>query len=395
MDPPLALSLEEIRKYMLLNNCKVTNHALVKHFRKFLTNPDSQEEARKLFKSYVNILATMKSENNEKFLVLRKKYLHECPPEDIVNKTIDCPSPASPGNSSISSENFSSPFRQPPPYKPPPEVSPNISGLPKVVQPTLQQQNVPISFGIGVPKEMTSNYRECVNEFAAAVRRIDPNRIQETVSSIPITSDESLHSNDVLMQEQEHQLQQQPPILPPRKRTSIDQNSIGSLSRENSHEENKENVDDKGNLPEKNNNIGQRSNNEIDNKLTESENQISVKEATRKFNRMASEEEAKVVSPPSKKKPEKTVEETPEVTLAHPKAKEWLVSAAKANYQELAKLLADHPELVRLQNLNYNRSETKILMRFGCLSFISAAMCVCLAVGLSVLPSSLANKVLT
>lgn len=41
--------------------------------------------------------------------------------------------------------------------------------------------------------------------------------------------------------------------------------------------------------------------------------------------------------------------DSPEVTLAHPKAKEWIVSMAKANYQELAKLASDHPELVKLQ----------------------------------------------
>lgn len=37
-----------------------------------------------------------------------------------------------------------------------------------------------------------------------------------------------------------------------------------------------------------------------------------------------------------------------EVTLAHPKAKEWVVTMAKANYQELAKLANEYPELVKL-----------------------------------------------
>lgn len=41
--------------------------------------------------------------------------------------------------------------------------------------------------------------------------------------------------------------------------------------------------------------------------------------------------------------------DSPEVSLSHPKAKEWIVSMAKANYQELAKLANDHPELVKLQ----------------------------------------------
>ena len=37
------------------------------------------------------------------------------------------------------------------------------------------------------------------------------------------------------------------------------------------------------------------------------------------------------------------------MTLAHPKAKEWIVSMAKSNYHELAKLANEYPELVKLQ----------------------------------------------
>ncbi|XP_022225305.1 uncharacterized protein LOC111076031 isoform X3 [Drosophila obscura] len=50
--------------------------------------------------------------------------------------------------------------------------------------------------------------------------------------------------------------------------------------------------------------------------------------------------------------PKQLIEEkdSPEVTLAHPKAKEWIVSMAKANYQELAKLASEYPELVKLQD---------------------------------------------
>lgn len=33
----------------------------------------------------------------------------------------------------------------------------------------------------------------------------------------------------------------------------------------------------------------------------------------------------------------------------HPKAKEWMLAAARANYQELAKLASEHPQLVKLQ----------------------------------------------
>lgn len=50
--------------------------------------------------------------------------------------------------------------------------------------------------------------------------------------------------------------------------------------------------------------------------------------------------------------------DTPEVTLSHPKAKEWIVSMAKANYQELAKLASEFPELVKLQVSLRSRENT-------------------------------------
>lgn len=37
MDYPSELSLKEIHDYFLLNNYRVTNTQLVKHFRKYLT----------------------------------------------------------------------------------------------------------------------------------------------------------------------------------------------------------------------------------------------------------------------------------------------------------------------------------------------------------------------
>lgn len=42
---PSELSIAEIRKYMLSNDSKVTNHSLVKHFKHFLTKPETQSES--------------------------------------------------------------------------------------------------------------------------------------------------------------------------------------------------------------------------------------------------------------------------------------------------------------------------------------------------------------
>lgn len=42
MAAPSELSIAEIRKFMLENGGKVTNHELVKHFKAFLTNPNTK-----------------------------------------------------------------------------------------------------------------------------------------------------------------------------------------------------------------------------------------------------------------------------------------------------------------------------------------------------------------
>lgn len=44
MAAPSELSIAEIRKFMLENGGKVTNHELVKHFKQFLTNPNTKGE---------------------------------------------------------------------------------------------------------------------------------------------------------------------------------------------------------------------------------------------------------------------------------------------------------------------------------------------------------------
>ncbi|KAM7356626.1 ankyrin repeat domain family member sosondowah [Cochliomyia hominivorax] len=340
MDAPKELSLSEIRKYMLENDGKVTNHALVKHFKRFLTHPETQNEARKEFKTFVNILATIKNENNQKYLILRKKYFNECPSEDVLQRAVSQAGgsdsvPSSPGGISINADIASgSPFRQPPPYKPPPEVS---SPLAKVSQ-------TPLATGVPVHTENVNNYRECVNEFTTAMSRIDPKRLERQTSEnepqTPTPPSQGDNDND------------------DNKRKELEEKAKRdkSVSRVNSVDEsggNKENIPrfsfSSGSSATSTDGSGEKSSGpDVD-----TENPISVKEATRKFNRMASEEEAKIISPPSKKKPEKQLieeKELPEVTLAHPKAKEWIVSMAKANYQELAKLANEYPELVKLHD---------------------------------------------
>ncbi|TGZ51248.1 Ankyrin repeat domain-containing protein 56 [Temnothorax longispinosus] len=122
MATPSELSLEEIRNYLLENGGTARNHDLVKHFKRFLTDPETRVEARNRFKEYVNILATIKNEEGEKYLVLKKKYrqpfLDLSPPKQVASPvaTPDLATPVSP-------------LREPPPYRPPPPapLSPSSS----------------------------------------------------------------------------------------------------------------------------------------------------------------------------------------------------------------------------------------------------------------------------
>lgn len=225
------------------------------------------DEARKQFKTYVNILATIKSEGNEKYLILRKRYYQEPPLEETA--TMDTSAVMSPGVSmmSMNSDIGDSPSRLPPPYRAPPKFSSNPSS------PAINHQ-VPASMttvGLPILEPVTKvQYKDCVNEFQQVMSNfMDSNRVDVTSRK---------NSFEQIIEEQT------PPSLPPRKRTSIDHRSI---SRENSVEQpqfdNKENIQSPAALPA-----------ETD------ENKISVKEAMMKFNRFASEEEAKVPSPLSK-----------------------------------------------------------------------------------------------
>lgn len=124
-------------------------------------------------------------------------------------------------------------------------------------------------------------YKECVNEFQQAMSNFLDNRVD--VASRKNSFEQIIED-------------QTPPSLPPRKRASIDHRSI---SRENSIEQSEK--DDNKENAQAPDPLAASAVSETD------ENKISVREAMMKFNRYASEEEAKVPSPLSKasRKPEK------------------------------------------------------------------------------------------
>ncbi|CAG2058295.1 unnamed protein product, partial [Timema podura] len=150
MAVPSELSINAIVSYMLENGGKVTNHDLVKHFKRFLTDPETRVQARNDFKEYVNAVATIKNEG-EKCLVLKRKYRQHAvsgfpsvpvsPVSDFEPMTPTSPTNSllphfgvGPPSSPLTYPSFSgseeslgavSPSRLPPPYRPPPD--PNSS----------------------------------------------------------------------------------------------------------------------------------------------------------------------------------------------------------------------------------------------------------------------------
>lgn len=222
-------------------------------------------------------MATIKTEGNEKYLILRKKYYNEVPSEESASgNTSACMSPIS--MVSMTSDIESSPARQPPPYRAPPQVSPASSPLASSVPASMTTLGLPI-----LEPQTKTQYKECVDEFKQAVSSfMDTNR---AVDRVDVTSRKN--SFEQIIEDNS------PPTLPPRKRSSIDSRA---LSRENSLDQSEKEDFNKENM---------QSTDSI-NALETEDNKISVKEAMIKFNRYASEEDAKIPSPMGKnKKPEK------------------------------------------------------------------------------------------
>ncbi|XP_049295097.1 uncharacterized protein LOC125770003 isoform X1 [Anopheles funestus] len=341
---PKELSMEEIRKFMVQNNYKLTNHMLVKHFRSFLTNKDTQDVARRRFKEYVNKIASVKHEGTEKYLVLRRKYYNGIPPEDSGTESPAPMSPASRSYGMLPSDGEASPMRQPPPYRPPPIVSPD----------TVSYQGSPRG-SIALNRRNSSDYIRSGSEisFGSEFASVDGRKMNALLvrsnsnDTRPLPPDGGRKLSVDMLSPYDEGV---PPAIPPRKRMSESGGSIASNSRQSSideksassvsetQSENKENV--------------AVATTEDSNAVTSEENKLSVKEKMMKFNRFASEEEAKIPSPIGKKKPDKNAEETinAENLMQHPNAKEWLIAAAKSDYQLLAKLSTEHPTLVKLQS---------------------------------------------
>lgn len=192
-------------------------------------------------------------------MILRKKYINECPSDDSIG---NLSTPLSPSGSNYSltmtPDIENSPARPPPPYRAPPEVS-----------------QVPVR--LSIPESETRfQYRDCVDEFKSALSSLGSK--SENSSEVKISESESVVVVDA-------------PMVPPRKRNSVDKPISREVSVEMVEVEQQE--------------VCNKENVALVIEETEGNDKISVKEAMRKFNRIASVEEPKVPSPIGKKRPDK------------------------------------------------------------------------------------------
>ncbi|KAJ3660444.1 hypothetical protein Zmor_004893 [Zophobas morio] len=164
------LTLEQIHSYFKENGNMVKNRELVHHFKEYLTNPASKDDARIKFKKYVNTLAQTKTEGDEKFLILKTKY-HNSPTTPTLTFPPNDPRlslgiPVSPDSSPAKSPAH----RQPPPYRPPPPVS----------SPTQSPDNISLSSVMSQdgtpqapPRRKAADRQKSVDEDATPTKRVE------------------------------------------------------------------------------------------------------------------------------------------------------------------------------------------------------------------------------
>ncbi|XP_006558996.1 ankyrin repeat domain-containing protein SOWAHB isoform X2 [Apis mellifera] len=289
MATPSELSLEEIRQYLLENGGTARNHDVVKHFKKFLTDPETRVEARNQFKEYVNTLATIKNEEGEKYLVLKKKY-RQLPIDlgisDQITSPINTPDISTP----------LSPLRVPPPYRPPP---------PAPLSPPTNNTN---------REESCSNFDR--EEAAINARK---NGVESVEAGFSTPS---------------------PPVPPRRK------------SQDKVKMENKENVDRNRGGSEAvikedeavATNPGSTEQLSFRERMQRFNRMASETDLQGRPNGTIT---------PTKKRSDKGADEDDSASVASQldgKSREWLVRAAQGDYQALAKLAAEEPRLTRLKD---------------------------------------------
>ncbi|XP_068622913.1 ankyrin repeat domain-containing protein SOWAHA [Battus philenor] len=305
MSAPSELSFDEILKFMLAHNGKVTNHELVKHFKVFLMNPDMRDEARNTFKKHVNALAIIKTQNNEKWLILKRKYMPnngkdgDDVKESKVSETIT--------NTSV--DNTPEPvITQAPPYQPPPPLQLNQDF--SILENIIHDNN-----SSAVSKSSDTSHSESKESLYTSNEDIPPKVHPRRKNIEKLEKNSSIHSNNGTRSS-----------IPNQDTPELNDSMSPSLSSSRS-----------------------------ESMLVDSEHKISVKERKQMFNRMASESDV-----PKHKIGfnNLSVDEEDRVSLDHKsetdpldsKQKQWILCSARGEYHTLAKMCKDNAKLVRTKD---------------------------------------------
>ncbi|XP_026677075.1 pollen-specific leucine-rich repeat extensin-like protein 2 isoform X4 [Diaphorina citri] len=409
MNLSCELSLDSVRDFIVYRGGKVKNHELVKQFKNALTNPENRVEARNLFKEIVNEVATIvRSDDGEKYLILKKRYRPQHLMDQYSNFSTPAMSPEphahpynSPGNtpSRYSSQDslhsgYSStsgpPLRQPPPYRPPPpplvttppHLSPHLilnkSALNYIPSNPPPNPYMPphIPYGMNSPPAAYPVQHPPFihsNSYHGAPLPKAPAFSNKTARSHSLDSPTSPYDNRGQYSDGNRQTRPTtlelppamldgapPPPVPPRRRNS--EKALNSADKENMpgpHSASTPNEEDKTPINSAASTPGDTT--------EDPEHNISVKECMRKFNRLASESALLQATSPTNKPPSSTAlgtkrvdkqsnqqdDDTSSVTSASPLdpiAKKWLIRAAQADYQSLAKMASENPRLVSLKH---------------------------------------------
>ncbi|XP_074645266.1 uncharacterized protein LOC141901730 isoform X2 [Tubulanus polymorphus] len=67
------LTLESVREFLVSNDGKVKNKDMVKHFKQILSDSHNKAENRQKFKEFINELASVRTEDGEKMIILKTK----------------------------------------------------------------------------------------------------------------------------------------------------------------------------------------------------------------------------------------------------------------------------------------------------------------------------------
>ncbi|XP_072930641.1 uncharacterized protein [Epargyreus clarus] len=308
MSPPSELSFDEILKFMIAHNGKVTNHELVKHFKVFLMNPDMRDEARNTFKKHVNALAIIKNQNNEKWLILKKKYIPSKENEEASeSKVSEAPTVTLPDTSAVANTPQSVPYRPPPPL----QLNQDFSILASL------QDTTPV-----LPP--------------APKTPIEVAHTESKESLVSTPSDDT------------------PPKVHPRRKSADKagekRSSIPGLSGPRMSIPNHETSDLNDSLP------STLTSSRSEGMLIENEQKISVKERKQMFNRMASESD--VLKSNKLSFNTSNVDEEDRVSLDHKgesdpldsKQKQWILCAARGEYHALAKMCKENAKLVKTKD---------------------------------------------